>query len=256
MVGIRTAAVLAIVFAMVLPGYAQGVQILSLAVFEKARWLPRKRITDRRSPSSVKSSNRSKLDRGAGKSGSYVLSSGTYETAILELSRVNRRSGGILPGSCSWESVTCGLAARTGPWNRFGWRSRSIPGIRGNARAVLLRACSEKYRAAGRRLEAIVRIGDPLDGHYQAARGYVEMATDLTGALAQNGRTSKWAHRLAGDLAADRKAWTEAVEEYRKAILADSTHARRAHLPRARTAKRGPIRRRRDRPTPTRARQA
>jgi tetratricopeptide (TPR) repeat protein len=225
MVGIRTAAVLAIVFAMVLPGYAQGVQNPLVSHFRKGQVAAAEKHYEQAIAEfrEVLKIDPNSIEARANLGLMYYLL-GQYETAILELSKVTQRSGGILPAQ-----LFLGIS-----YLRIGRADRALEPLRlaveidsRNPEAMrALFSCElalRNYRAAGRRLEAIVRIGDPLDGHYQAARGYVEMATDLTGALAQNGRTSKWAHRLAGDLAADRKAWTEAVEEYRKAILADPT---------------------------------
>lgn len=56
---------------------------------------------------------------------------------------------------------------------------------------------------------------------YIAGQAYLDMGRSLTQRMAQNYRSSGWAHRLAGDLAVDRGDWNTAVDEYRKAIAAD-----------------------------------
>jgi len=222
MVGIRTAVVLTIVFAMVLPGYAQGTQDPLVSHFRKGQVAAADKhyeqaIAEFREVLKIDANS---IEARANLGLMYYLL-GRYETAILELSKVTQESGGMLPAQ-----LFLGISyLRIGRADKaLGPLRRAIEIDSRNPEAMrALFSCElalRNYRAAGQRLEAIVRIGDPLDGHYQAARGYVEMATGLTEALAQNSRTSGWAHRLAGDLAADRKAWPEAIEEYRKAVMA------------------------------------
>jgi len=149
---------------------------------------------------------------------------GQYDAAIVELTRVAQSSSGMLPAH-----LFLGISyLRVGrPDQALGPLRRAVQIAPTNPEAVrALFSCEHalgKYRDAARTLQAIAGIGNPLDAHYQAAHGYVQMAAGLTEALAQNDRTSGWAHRLAADLAVDRKAWTAAIDEYRKAMAADST---------------------------------
>jgi tetratricopeptide (TPR) repeat protein len=222
---VRAAVGLTIAFATVLPGHAQETQDTLVSHFRKGQAAAAEQHYEQ---AIAEFREVLKLDANSIEARSnlglmyYLL--GQYETAILELSKVTQRSSGILPAQ-----LFLGIS-----YLRIGRADRALEPLRlaleidsRNPEAMrALFSCElalRNYRAASRRLEAIARTGDPLDGHYRAARGYVEMVTDLTGALAQNGGTSQWALRLAGDLAADRKAWTEAIEEYRKAVLADPT---------------------------------
>jgi tetratricopeptide (TPR) repeat protein len=151
----------------------------------------------------------------------YYLS-GKYDAAIIELNRVAQISANLLPAQ-----LFLGISyLKAGhPERALGPLKRAIEIDPGNPEALrALFTCQlglEDYQNATRTLRAISRSGDPSDGHYQAAHGYFEMAARLTEMLAQNDRTSGWAHRLAADLAADRRAWTEAIDEYRKAITAN-----------------------------------
>ena len=152
----------------------------------------------------------------------YYLS-GQYEQAIAELSRVVKSSSGILPAQ-----LFLGISyLRTGrPAEALQPLSRALEIDPANTDALRATFTCDlalgRYGAAGKRLQEIIAHGrDPVEAHYQAAHGYFEMAAALTESLAQNDRISGWAHRLAGDLAADRKDWTEAVDDYRKALAAD-----------------------------------
>jgi tetratricopeptide (TPR) repeat protein len=151
----------------------------------------------------------------------YYLS-GQYDAAIIELTRVSQSSSGMLP-----PQLFLGISyLKTGrPERALGPLERAVEIDPGNPDALrALFTCRlglGDYREAARALQAISRFGDRIDAHYQAVHGYVEMAAGLTEMVARSDRTSGWAHRLAADLAADRKAWTEAIDEYRKAIAAD-----------------------------------
>lgn len=78
------------------------------------------------------------------------------------------------------------------------------------------------FREASRELQLLTDHPDSEETLLIASQAYLQMGQELTRQLARSFGTSKWAHRLAGDLAVDRGDAKVAADEYHTAVQIDA----------------------------------
>jgi tetratricopeptide (TPR) repeat protein len=154
--------------------------------------------------------------------GLMYFSTARYGDAITELKKVTAAEPELLTGQ-----LFLGLS-----YLNSGMAERAIvplehaiqidPANSEAARALL--TCYLNTGATERATSAIARIeAQPIseDNLYAIAQGYLGLGRSYTQQLARNFASSPWAHRLAGDLAAERADWAAAASSYRQALSLD-----------------------------------
>ncbi len=155
--------------------------------------------------------------------GLMYYSTGEFAKAAAELAKVSTAAPDLLPGQ-----LFLGLS-----YLSLGKTQLAIPPLRkalqlepGNAEAQRgLLTCYLRlgeYQQATARIQSLEALPAQEEILYAIGQAYLEMGRGLTLQMAQHYRSSAWAHRLAGDLAADRGDWQEAAESYRRALAIDS----------------------------------
>ncbi len=154
--------------------------------------------------------------------GLMYYSKAQFDEAAAELLQVVRAEPKLLPGQ-----LFLGLS-----YINSGKPRQAIQPLRGalqldpaNAearRALLLSYLEqEQYTDATEQLATLEKQPADEETLYAVAQAYLTMGKSLTAALATHFSNSAWAHRLAGDLAADREDWPAALESYRKSVALD-----------------------------------
>ncbi len=154
--------------------------------------------------------------------GLMYYSLGEFDEAGAELSKAIRTAPELLPAQ-----LFLGLSLLNGgrPAQAIAPLKKALQLDARNAEAaralLLCYLATSNYAAVLEQLEELLHGPANEDDLYTAGETYLEMGRRFTSRMAQQYRSSAWAQRLAGDLAADRADWPAAIESYRKALAAD-----------------------------------
>jgi tetratricopeptide (TPR) repeat protein len=151
----------------------------------------------------------------------YYLAS-RYKDAVSELSKVTRAAPDVLAGHLFLGMSYVKLAQPQQAIGPLKEAMRLDPSNREAACALLTCYLAlDRYQQARHQLEFFARETTNEESLYVVGQAYLEMGRALTSRMAQQYRSSAWAHRLVGDLASDRSDWNAAIDAYQKALTTD-----------------------------------
>jgi tetratricopeptide (TPR) repeat protein len=152
--------------------------------------------------------------------GLVFFTAGDYEHAAQEMTRAIEAQPSLAPAhvilGLSWMKMASPRKAAA--FLRLGVRLNPSDREAREALALCDRATGN-YREAAEQSRALFALErDPVTAWFQLGRAYLELSRQLMDEMISRYKHSAWFQRLKADLLVDRSLWTDAEQQYRKAL--------------------------------------
>ena len=151
--------------------------------------------------------------------GLMYYSKGDYGAAAAQMTQVVRVQPELLPAQLFLGLSDLNMAKPRDAETALR-KALKIDPTNGEAELGLLTACVQQaeFAEAETELQKLKQKPPQEETLYAIGQAYLDLGKTLTSRMAQAYPSSAWAHRLAGDLAAERQDWPAAVVSYRAAL--------------------------------------